>query len=164
MSGAFTGGCQCGRVRYSTPLRPSDPHLCFCRMCQKAVGNYFVALGSVPNAELTMTRGEPSWFNSSDLVRRGFCPHCGTPLFYQGIGDEWTAIVLGSLDSPEAVPPEWQSDTYGKTSWFSGLDTLPESIGSETPEEQTARYRQIKHTNHQHPDHDTETWPPKDRA
>jgi hypothetical protein len=118
-----------------------------------------VALGSVANADFSLTRGEPSWFHSSDLVRRGFCQECGTPLFYQTIGDDHISILLGSLDRPDAVPPEWQSDTYGKTSWFAGLDTLPESIGDETPAEQVARYGAIANTNHQHPDHDTETWP-----
>jgi hypothetical protein len=128
-------------------------------MCQKAAGNYFVALGSVAMAEFEFTRGAPAWFNSSDLVRRGFCDKCGTPLFYQTIGEDHIAILLGSLDDPESVPPEWQSDTYGKTSWFAGLDTLPDSIGDETPAEQAERYGAIANTNHQHPDHDTAVWP-----
>jgi hypothetical protein len=161
MTTTFSGGCQCGAVRYRTMTRPKSPHLCFCRMCQKSVGNYFVALGSVANDDFVLTRGTPSWFHSSDLVKRGFCGNCGTPLFYQEVRGDHISILLGSLDSPEAVPPEWQSDTYGKTSWFAGLDTLPESIGGETAGEQAERYRTIKNTNHQHPDHDTETWPPR---
>jgi hypothetical protein len=161
MSPGFSGGCQCGAVRYRANTRPEDPHLCFCRMCQKSAGNYFVSLGSVANDDFVLTRGTPSWFDSSDLVRRGFCEKCGTPLFYQEIGGTHVAILLGSLDTPESVPPEWQSDIDGKTRWFGGLDTLPVSIGGETPDEQATRYRAIRHTNHQHPDHDTETWPPR---
>jgi hypothetical protein len=161
MTATFSGGCQCGAVRYRAMARPANPHLCFCRMCQKSAGNYFVALGSVANADLALTRGEPSWFHSSDLVRRGFCNKCGTPLFYQEIGGDHIAILLGSLDDPEAVPPVWQSDIYGKAGWFAGLDTLPVSIGDETPEEQAERYGAIRNTNHQHPDHDTEIWPPR---
>jgi hypothetical protein len=159
MSAGFSGGCQCGAVRFRTAIRPQDPHLCFCRMCQKAAGNYFVPLGSVADADFALTRGQPSWYHSSDLVRRGFCEKCGTPLFYQEIGGNHIAILLGALDDPQAVPPEWQSDTDGKPSWFAGLDTLPVSIGTETEEEQATRYQAIRHTNHQHPDHDTETWP-----
>ncbi len=161
MTLTFSGGCQCGAVRYQAMTRPKSPHLCFCRMCQKSAGNYFVALGSVANDAFMLTRGTPSWFHSSDLVKRGFCGTCGTPLFYQEVGGDHISILLGSLDNPEAVPPEWQSDTYGKTSWFAGLDTLPESIGDETASEQAERYSAIKNTNHQHPDHDTETWPPR---
>ena len=159
MSDPFTGGCQCGAVRYRALTRPESPHLCFCRMCQKAAGNYFVALGSVANEDFQLTRGTPAWFASSDLVQRGFCAQCGTPLFYQGIGGGHISILLGSLDDPETVAPEWQSDVDGKTSWFSALDTLPESIGDETAEQQAERYQAIKNTSHQHPDHDTENWP-----
>ena len=161
MTGAFSGGCQCGAVRYRAMARPASPHLCFCRMCQKALGNYFAALASVSNGDLVLTRGEPSWFNSSDLVRRGFCSRCGTPLFYQEVGGSHVALLLGTLDDPTAVPPEWQSDIYAKPGWFAGLDTLPESAGDGTPVDETGRYAAIANTNHQHPDHDTETWPPR---
>lgn len=38
MTGAsFTsGGCQCGAVRYRLHEPLSNPHICHCRMCQKA--------------------------------------------------------------------------------------------------------------------------------
>ncbi|MDO6963625.1 GFA family protein [Rhizobium alvei] len=157
----YSGGCQCGAVRYRLAKKPSSPHLCFCRMCQKAAGNYFAALGGAALADFEMTRGTPSWFSSSDLVERGFCNRCGTPLFYREKGGDHVAIMLATLDQPEAVPPEWQSDVYGKTSWFGGLDSLPVSIGSETAEEQESRYQAIAVTNHQHPDHDTAIWPPE---
>src|SRR5215475_8929725 len=39
-----TGGCQCGAVRYALYGQPTNPHVCHCRMCQKAFGNYFVLL------------------------------------------------------------------------------------------------------------------------
>jgi len=155
----FTGGCQCGAVRYRLQGKPLSPHLCFCRMCQKAAGNYFAALGGAALADFELTRGEPGWFASSDLVERGFCRECGTPLFYREKDGSHIAIMLGALDEPEAVAPEWQSDIYGKTSWFGHLDALPTSIGDETPDEQYVRYAAIRITNHQHPDHDTENWP-----
>ncbi|MGG2476083.1 GFA family protein, partial [Rhizobium sp. BR5] len=48
-----------------------------------------------------LTRGEVSWFQSSDHVRRGFCGRCGTPLFYDLPGADFINISLGSLDEPE---------------------------------------------------------------
>ncbi|RVQ04591.1 GFA family protein, partial [Sinorhizobium meliloti] len=30
----FTGGCQCGAVRYRAEGTLGDPHICHCRMCQ----------------------------------------------------------------------------------------------------------------------------------
>ena len=37
----LTGGCQCGAVRYCLHEPPADPHICHCRMCQKAFGSFF---------------------------------------------------------------------------------------------------------------------------
>ncbi len=31
-----TGGCQCGRIRYTAQLESLNAYLCHCRMCQKA--------------------------------------------------------------------------------------------------------------------------------
>lgn len=67
-----TGGCQCGAVRYLARGELGYPHICHCRMCQKAAGNYFLPLAAAKRDHFELTRGEPKWFHSSDLVRRGF--------------------------------------------------------------------------------------------
>lgn len=38
----FSGGYQCGAVRFWAALS-GNPHVCQCRMCQKAAGNLFGA-------------------------------------------------------------------------------------------------------------------------
>ena len=51
MTHPITGGCQCGAVRYRITAPFENPHICHCRMCQKAFGNYFAALvGTKKNA------------------------------------------------------------------------------------------------------------------
>jgi len=163
-SASFSGGCQCGAVRYRAERLPSNAHICHCRMCQKAAGNYFLPLGSVGNAHLAITRGEPNWFKSSDVVQRGFCARCGTPLFYRTIGGASTEIVLGSLDRPDLVKPTWQSDIYAHMPWFDELADLRAPESGDATEQEHSRYQAIRVTNHQHPDHDTTTWPPEDPA
>ena len=37
----WTGGCQCGAVRYELSVAPDNPCLCHCRICQKQVANAF---------------------------------------------------------------------------------------------------------------------------
>ena len=44
----ITGGCQCGAVRYALHAVPTNPHICHCRMCQKAFGSFFAPLARVP--------------------------------------------------------------------------------------------------------------------
>jgi len=69
--GPFSGGCQCGAVRFHALALRDNPHVCYCRMCQKATGNLFAALVGVYHENLTWTRGKPAEFMSSDLAARG---------------------------------------------------------------------------------------------
>ena len=48
----YTGGCQCGAVRYEAAGPPSRTHFCHCRMCQKALGNLFAALAPFKRADV----------------------------------------------------------------------------------------------------------------
>ena len=66
MSERITGGCQCGAVRYALKEMPSGPHICHCRMCQKAFGSFFAPLTGVPMAAFEVTRGTLAVFMSSD--------------------------------------------------------------------------------------------------
>ena len=120
-----TGGCQCGAVRYAITGPFVNPHICHCRMCQKAVGNYFAALVAVQREDVRWTKGEPAVFRSSSVVARGFCRDCGTPLSYAP--DNWPRIALsiGSLDRPEAVTPEKQFGVESRLPAFFLLHDLP---------------------------------------
>lgn len=150
-----SGGCQCGAVRYRASGELGYPHLCHCRMCQKAAGNYFMPLAAVARTDFAITRGAPKWFHSSDLVRRGFCGECGTPLFYEMPEADFINITLGSLDEPESVRPVMQSNIGRKMAWFHALDGLPVEPEPETSD----RADRIAASNRQHPDHDTSHWP-----
>lgn len=145
-----TGGCQCGAVRFRAG-QLGRASICHCRMCQKAFGSFFGPLVSVPNEHLTWTRGEPSWFQSSNKVRRGFCPRCGTPLTYDW-GGPAMELAIGAFDDPEAIPPTIQVGLEHRLSWFPRLADLP----TRTSEEQAVAdgyFADI--VSNQHPDHDT---------
>ncbi len=154
-SESFSGGCQCGAVRYRIDGGLRYPHLCHCRMCQKASGNYFMPLAASTRAKFEMTRGEASWFQSSDHVRRGFCGRCGTPLFYDMPDADFINITVGSLDEPELIKPEAQSNLDSKMNWFGDLDGLPVEPEA-APDE-----NRLPVNNRQHPDRDTAEWPPE---
>ena len=71
-------------------------------------------------------------------------------------GDE-IDLSIGSLDDPSAAKPGKQYGTESRLPWIGELDGLP---GRETDQsENQERLGRITATNHQHPDHDTQTWP-----
>jgi hypothetical protein len=146
----LTGGCQCGRVRYRVDGTPTESSVCHCRMCQKAHGAPAVAFLTVRRDQLEWTRGAPAIYRSSDVAVRTFCRDCGTPLTFRLVAEPAVDVATATLDDPAAVPPDRQFGIEGKVPWFDTIHTLPGRTAGECP------------TSHQHPDHDTETWPPED--
>lgn len=146
----MSGGCQCGAVRYEISGPLTGPHICHCRMCQKAFGNFFAALVGTRREFLRWTRGAPGIFKSSSVVERGFCAKCGTPLTFAYIDGPRIAVSIGSLDQPGKITPENQ---YGVESRHPAFEHLHELPGTRTEDDVPAdRLAQFKSL--QHPDHD----------
>ena len=146
----LTGGCQCGAVRYALYSVPPEPSICHCRMCQKAFGNYFAPLAGVPLSDFRWTKGTPGVFRSSELVERGFCGDCGTPLFFRYLANDRISVSIGSLDEPGRVKPVSQFGVESRLPAFFELADLP----GETTEEGTPADWLPKLVSRQHPDHD----------
>ena len=121
----WTGGCQCGAVRYQLLTPPEHACICHCRMCQRASGQPFMAFASVKRENLRWTRGSPSTFVSSNVAERNFCSACGTPLTYHRVESGSIAVTIGSLDAPEAARPIEQFGIESELSWISGVRALP---------------------------------------
>ena len=151
-----SGGCQCGAVRYHVTAVLDTSHICHCRMCQKAAGNFFAALIGVPRDALTWTRGSPATFNSSDKAARGFCRDCGTPLTYDYFDSKHINLTTGSFDEPAKFAPRMQFGVEGQLALFADL---PISAEGTTEETMSSVASAIRASNRQHPDHDTSHWP-----
>ena len=156
----YTGGCQCGRVRFRVEGALGDASVCHCRMCQKAVGGPFKPWANVRVANFAWTRGTPGTFRSSSAAERGFCPRCGTSLYFAYIKrPESISVTVGSLDTPGAVQLTQVDGIESRLANFdpavlAGLAARPTSEGS--PPENLSRI-----VNFQHPDHDTPSdWHP----
>lgn len=156
---SVSGGCQCGAVRFRATAVYDNAHLCHCRMCQKAVGNLFAALVAIPKDSLVWTRGAPATWRSSEHVERGFCGECGTPLTYDDVRNERINVTIGALDEPIRFKPVSQDSIEGRMPWFDELVDVPDFGETDQPG-QSAWAAAIKATNRQHPDHDTDDWPP----
>ena len=149
-----TGGCQCGAVRFRVEGEMRDSSVCYCRMCQKASAAYALALVNTRGADLTWTRGEPSWFQSSNVARRGFCAACGTPLAYDA--PDGLALAVIAFDDPDAVAPTIAYGIEGKRPWCDSVPGLPQRVTMDDIE--AAPFLDTL-TSFQHPDRETDEWP-----
>ena len=157
----WTGGCQCGAVRYEFSIRPERPCICHCRMCQKQFGNVFGAFTGSDRKYFKVTRGTIARFRSSEFSYRGFCRDCGTPLTYDGIGVARIAVSLGSLDRHSEMKPEFNYGAEGMEPWLLDALSIPCTVSGSNVNDDSEHYKKIKTSNRQHPDHDTEQWPPE---
>lgn len=119
----YLGGCQCGRVRYRAEGPRDRSSICFCRMCQRASGQPFMAFVRFPADQVSWTT-PPEVFPSSNKAERGFCRACGTPLTWRQIGGPNISVTLNSLDDPSAVEPEFCFTPEAKPAWLDRMDAL----------------------------------------
>jgi hypothetical protein len=153
---SWTGGCQCGAVRFRVEGELGRATICHCRMCQKATGGFFGPYVSVAARQVTWTRGRPKPFRSSNKVIRGFCADCGTPLTFE-YSDQAFDISIGAFDRAADIAPKAQLSADTALPYVAGLADLPRRDPEVSPG-LAAHLAGI--VSYQHPDHDTEAWPP----
>ena len=153
----YTGGCQCGAVRFAVYAQPGKIGICHCRMCQKAAAGPFTVLAEVPWTEFAWTRGEPSTFQSSSRAVRDFCARCGTPLSYRKPGGAIIELMTGAFDQPARVAPTYEVGVESRLAWLAHLVAMPGKTTTDNVGTETA----AAIISYQHPDHDTEAgWTP----
>jgi hypothetical protein len=147
---AWTGGCQCGAVRFRVEGELGRPSICHCRMCQKAFAGPFGALVTAKRDEVAWTRGAPSRFQSSDTIRRGFCRDCGTPLTFES--EKNFDLAIFAFDRAHDITPVIQLEPQRGAAWLAHVAEM------EVLEPPPGYLEGI--VSRQHPDHDTDAWPP----
>jgi len=134
----FSGGCACGAIRYECSAEPAFSWNCHCRDCQRASGSAFCPVLYVPRAALTIS-GESTYYDvkaeSGNKVSRGFCPHCGSPVFIQAeLVPDLQGLWAASLDNPSVFQPQVHVWTDRAQLWDYMTQTLakiPEAPNAE---------------------------------
>ncbi len=106
----ITGGCACGAIRYECTAEPVAAAHCQCRACQHFSGTGHFSVMLVPKAAVTVT-GKPRFYetkgDSGNMLSRGFCPDCGSPVLGRTPGQPDAVILAaGSLDDPSHFKPQ----------------------------------------------------------
>jgi hypothetical protein len=120
------GRCHCGAISYELELPVPHHALCHCSDCRRHSGAPMVGWAMVPAGQLTVS-GEVKVYASSEHGRRHFCSECGTGLFYvnedmlPGLID----VQTGTLDDPDAMPPEANIQVAERVRWMEMAHELP---------------------------------------
>ncbi len=119
----ITGGCLCGKVRYSANAEPVFVGVCHCRDCQKFTGSAFEIVIGVPSSAINM-QGNVKTFtkpgDSGKSIERRFCPECGSSIIDEAAALPGIAMIgAGTLDDPSWVKPATQIYCDSAQSWVS---------------------------------------------
>ena len=127
MAEQMTGGCACGRVRYTARIENDDAYLCHCRMCQRATGSISIAFKNVKAAGVTWET-EPDWYDSSPIARRPFCSACGTSFGFRfKEGSENMDLTVASFDDPSRFRPTSHFGVESMHRQWINTEGLPET-------------------------------------
>jgi hypothetical protein len=122
-----TGGCFCGSVRYEIDGEIRNSTVCHCAGCRRAsaapalawvtvsADSFEIAQGRL--ATIRGRKGEKGTCDGCGGERR-FCPKCGTHITF--VADDRTGevdVTTGSLDNPDAFPPEKDEGLRSKIAW-----------------------------------------------
>jgi hypothetical protein len=124
------GGCDCRQVRYRMETAPLFVHCCHCRWCQRESGASFALNAMIETARVTLLAGEPELVNTPSQSGRGQqiarCPTCRVALWshYAGAGPVLSFVRVGTLDDPDALPPDIHIFTESKQPWV----VIPEGM------------------------------------
>ena len=123
----MTGGCHCGAIRYEVKGEALSHALCHCTDCRRHAGAPMVGWTMYPESSVSLIKGAPRVYSSSEHGRRHFCPDCGTGLFYTN-GQNLPGIIdvqSATYDDPAAIPAQAQIQVADRISWMATAHTLP---------------------------------------
>jgi hypothetical protein len=124
------GGCTCRTVRYRMVTAPLFVHCCHCRWCQRETGASFALNAMIEADRVVLLQGSPEATDTPSNSGKGQkihrCPACRVALWsnYAGAGDAVRFVRVGTLDDPDALPPDIHIFTSSKQPWV----VLPEGI------------------------------------
>ncbi len=100
MSKPITGSCCCGQISY-TAKSVAPLWYCHCQQCRKMTGHYMAA--ARVNLNDIEINGEAKWFYVSDDSRHGFCPDCGSKIFWRNDKNDFLSITGGSINDTSSL-------------------------------------------------------------
>jgi len=123
MSFPMEGRCDCRAVRYRIESAPLFVHCCHCRWCQRESGSAFALNAMIESGRITNLGVQPELVATPSESGRGQlvarCPTCRIAVWshYAGAGPVIAFVRVGTLDRPDALPPDVHIFTSSKQPW-----------------------------------------------
>ena len=121
----LTGTCMCGAVTWTYSGDTTRNLVCHCIDCQRATSAPFTAfLGMKP--EQLKWAGNIVHYESSPKTFRGFCPYCGTRLYFRS--EKWPFEVhvhAATMTDPGKYRPRAQVVMRSRAEWLDQLRSIP---------------------------------------
>ncbi len=122
MPAPYSGGCQCGQVRYDLTGEPLHLIACHCSECQNQSGSAFGMSMIVKTDDLKITGVTKSYTRTADSGNKNtgvFCPDCGvrihnTPHYIDGV----LTLKPGTLDDTSWLRPTAMLWTKSAQGWI----------------------------------------------
>ncbi len=116
----MTGGCLCGKVRYTANADPAIVAVCHCKNCQKQTGTAFSLIVAVPKSGMSI-QGQLKTFHdkgdSGQPVERNFCPECGSPIYSDVAVTPGLAFIKAGIDDTSWIDPKMHVYCDSKEHW-----------------------------------------------
>lgn len=122
--------CLCGAIKLDVMGCLADVEACHCRLCRKWSGHIGVTVEVARDSVITHGKAHLQWYHSSEKVRRGFCRHCGTSIFFDPLDQQkhhWIAIAMGIFDTPTHTQLTHHIFVAEKGDYYEIDDGLPQN-------------------------------------
>lgn len=134
MPAPYSGGCQCGAIRYELSEEPLTVYACHCSGCQKQTASTF-ALGLWANRDdFRISQGAPRQYrrtaDSGREIIGHLCGDCGSRIYHESPANPARInLKPGTLDETDWLVPVGHVWTSKAQPWFM-ID--PELVNYET--------------------------------
>lgn len=124
----FPGQCLCGQVRYTVRAPLGEMLLCHCEDCRRWHGSLCAGTVVLRDQLVIHPDTQLTWFRSPTSerhARRGFCPTCGSSLFWIPETDHLVCIAAGTLNQPTGLTPTRHLFVSQQADYWAYHDDLP---------------------------------------
>ena len=119
----------CGVVTWAYSGETTRNLVCHCADCQRATSAPFTAYVGMKPEQLNWT-GEIVHYESSPKTFRGFCPSCGTRLYFRS--EKWPHefhVHAATMADPNEYQPDAQVVVRSRAKWLDKMKSIPAHEG-----------------------------------